>query len=156
VIRDGARQVGIDRRSSRLPLFNEIGSRRQHSALEHYRNRQTGTLLAPAPPTGVAGVPETTLVIKGELTGSQDRLIERRVEGKISLTIGAHATISADVVAKPVIIRGSLTGNVMASGRPEIQNRARRTGDLISPKTIMAEGAKFDGHIHKPMHQSLA
>jgi cytoskeletal protein CcmA (bactofilin family) len=93
-----------------------------------------------------------SLLVKGELTGSEDLLIEGRVEGKISLpehllTIGPHAKISAEVVAKVVIIQGSIIGNVTASERFEIKAGGRMTGDLTSPKVIMAEGSDFRGSV---------
>ena len=93
-----------------------------------------------------------SLVFKGELTGSEDLVIEGRVEGKISLpghllTIGSQAHISADVAAKAVIIHGTLVGNVAASERFEIKAGGRMTGDLVSPKVVMAEGSEFRGRV---------
>ena len=118
----------------------------------------------PAVPTALTAVPAvahpsrpsvalgSSLVIKGELTGSEDLLIEGRLEGKIVLpehrvTIGPHARISAEVVAKTVIIEGLLTGNVTASERFEIRAGGHMTGDLVSPKVVMAEGSDFRGSV---------
>jgi cytoskeletal protein CcmA (bactofilin family) len=93
-----------------------------------------------------------SLVLKGELTASEDLVIEGRVEGKISLpghllTIGSQANISADVAAKAVIIHGNIVGNVAASERFEIKTGGRMTGDLVSPKVVMAEGSEFRGRV---------
>jgi cytoskeletal protein CcmA (bactofilin family) len=93
-----------------------------------------------------------SLVIKGELTGAEDLVIDGRVEGKVSLpghllTIGPQAKVLAEVVAKAVIIQGSVTGNVTASDRFEIRGGGSMTGDLTSPKVIMAEGSEFRGRV---------
>jgi cytoskeletal protein CcmA (bactofilin family) len=93
-----------------------------------------------------------SLVIKGELTGAEDLVIDGRVEGKVTLpghllTIGPQAKVQAEVVAKAVIVQGSVTGNVTASDRFEIRGGGSMTGDLTSPKVIMAEGSEFRGRV---------
>ncbi|MGH9147143.1 MAG: bactofilin family protein [Vicinamibacterales bacterium] len=93
-----------------------------------------------------------SLVIKGELTGAEDLVIDGRVEGKVTLpghllTIGPQAKVLAEVVAKAVIVQGSVTGNVTASDRFEIRGGGSMTGDLTSPKVIMAEGSEFRGRV---------
>jgi cytoskeletal protein CcmA (bactofilin family) len=93
-----------------------------------------------------------SLVIKGELTGAEDLVIDGRVEGKITLTghlltIGPQAKVKAAGVAKSVIVQGSVTGNVTATDRFEIRGGGSMTGDLTSPKVIMAEGSEFRGRV---------
>ena len=63
-----------------------------------------------------------SVVIKGELSGSEDLTIEGQVEGKIELrqnilTIGANGKIKAQVFAKSVVIFGEVTGNVLLTGQ---------------------------------------
>ena len=105
------------------------------------------------PPAGrVVAATGASLIFKGELTGSEDLVIEGRVEGKISLpghllTIGPQANISADIAAKGVVIHGAIVGNVAASERFEIKTGGRMTGDLASPKVVMAEGSEFRGRV---------
>src|SRR5687767_9459138 len=80
---------------------------------------------APAPPAPVVPAAPvkakgSTLVIKGEMTGSEDLILEGRVDGKISLpdhvlTIGLDAQISAEIVARVVIVHGRVAGNVTAN-----------------------------------------
>lgn len=101
------------------------------------------------PPAAAMG---SSLVIKGELSSSEDLLIEGQVEGTIALpghtlTIGPQAKISAEIVAKGVIIQGSVTGNVTASERFEIRPGGRMHGDLLSPKIVMAEDSEFRGRV---------
>jgi cytoskeletal protein CcmA (bactofilin family) len=61
-----------------------------------------------------------SVIIKGELSGSEDLTIEGHVEGRIELkenilTIGPNGKIRAEVFAKSVIVLGEVTGNVTAS-----------------------------------------
>ena len=93
-----------------------------------------------------------SVVIKGELTGSEDLTIEGQVEGKIELkdnvlTIGANGKIKAQVFAKALIVLGEVTGNVTASEKVEIRDGGSVDGDIISPRVAIAEGAHFRGSV---------
>ena len=93
-----------------------------------------------------------SVVIKGELNGSEDLTIEGQVEGKIELrqnvlTIGANGKIKAQVFAKAVIILGEVTGNVTASEKVDIRDNGSVDGDITSPRVAIAEGAHFRGSI---------
>jgi cytoskeletal protein CcmA (bactofilin family) len=93
-----------------------------------------------------------SVVIKGELNGSEDLTIEGQVEGKIELrqnvlTIGANGKIKAQVFAKAVIILGEVTGNVTATEKVDIRDNGSVDGDIASPRVAIAEGAHFRGAI---------
>jgi cytoskeletal protein CcmA (bactofilin family) len=93
-----------------------------------------------------------SVVIKGELSGSEDLTIEGLVEGKIELkdhllTIGANGRIKAQVFAKTVIVLGEVTGNVSASEKVEIKDGGSVDGDIVSPRVAIAEGAHFRGSV---------
>jgi cytoskeletal protein CcmA (bactofilin family) len=93
-----------------------------------------------------------SVVIKGELTGSEDLTIEGQVEGTIQLrdhvlTIGPNAKIKAQVFAKSVIILGEVSGNVTASEKVDIRDNGSVDGDIVSPKVAIAEGAHFRGSV---------
>jgi cytoskeletal protein CcmA (bactofilin family) len=93
-----------------------------------------------------------SVVIKGELNGSEDLTIEGQVEGKIELrqnvlTIGPNGKIKAAVFAKSVIVLGEVVGNVTASEKVDIRDNGSVDGDLISPRVAIAEGAHFRGSI---------
>jgi len=93
-----------------------------------------------------------SVVIKGELTGSEDLTIEGHVEGKIELrqnvlTIGPNGKIKAQVFAKAVIILGEVTGNVTASEKVDLRDNGSVDGDIASPRVAIAEGAHFRGSI---------
>jgi cytoskeletal protein CcmA (bactofilin family) len=93
-----------------------------------------------------------SVIIKGELSGSEDLTIEGQVEGKIELrqnvlTIGANGKIKAQVFAKAVIIFGEVTGNVTATEKVDIRDNGSVDGDITSPRVAIAEGAHFRGSI---------
>ena len=93
-----------------------------------------------------------SVVIKGELDGSEDLTIEGHVEGKIelrehTLTIGQNGRIKAQVFAKSVIVLGELVGNINAADKVDIRENGSVDGDIISPRVAIAEGAHFRGSI---------
>ena len=93
-----------------------------------------------------------SVVIKGELSGSEDLTIEGHVEGKIELrenvlTIGPNGKIRAEVFAKAVIVLGEVAGNVTASEKVDIRDNGSVDGDIISPRVAIAEGAHFRGSV---------
>jgi cytoskeletal protein CcmA (bactofilin family) len=93
-----------------------------------------------------------SVVIKGELSGSEDLTIEGQVDGKIELrqnvlTIGPNGRIKAQVFAKSVIILGEVTGNVTASEKVDIRDNGSVDGDIAAPRVAIAEGAHFRGSI---------
>ena len=121
---------------------------------------------APSAPAGVASVAGElraqigrdnvnigkSVIIKGELSGSEDLTIEGHVEGRIDLkdnvlTIGPNGKIKAEVFAKSVVVLGEVTGNVTASEKVDIRDNGSVDGDIASPRVAIAEGAHFRGSI---------
>ena len=92
------------------------------------------------------------VVIKGELSGTEDLTIEGHVEGKIELcqnvlTIGPDARIKAQVAARAIVIEGHVTGDITASERVDIRANGSVDGDLVAPRVAIADGAHFRGSI---------
>ena len=92
------------------------------------------------------------IVVRGELSGGEDLTIEGRVEGKIALeghhlTVGETGNIAAEVVANTVTIIGRMEGNLYAKERAELSESGTLTGDIRSPRVIIADGAKFKGSV---------
>ena len=113
---------------------------------------------APAPAASHAKPMESnvnigkSVVIKGELNGSEDLTIEGQVEGTIQLrdhvlTIGANGKIKAQVFAKAVIVLGEVTGNVTASEKVDIRDNGSVEGDIVAPRVAIAESAHFKGSV---------
>jgi cytoskeletal protein CcmA (bactofilin family) len=93
-----------------------------------------------------------SVVINGELNGSEDLTIEGHVDGKVelrdhTLTVGVDGRVKAHVFAKSVIILGELVGNINASERVEIRENGSVDGDIVAPRVAIAEGAHFRGSI---------
>jgi len=98
-----------------------------------------------------------SVVIKGQLNGSEDLIIEGHVEGTIELrdhvlTIGPNGRVKAQVFAKSVIVLGELTGNVTASNKVDIQHYGSVDGDIVAPRVSIAESAHFRGSVD--MHRA--
>jgi cytoskeletal protein CcmA (bactofilin family) len=98
-----------------------------------------------------------SVVIKGELNGSEDLTIEGQVEGTIELrehvlTIGPNGKIKAQVFAKAVIVLGQVNGNITASEKVDIRDAGAVEGDIISPRVAIAEGAHFRGSVDMQRH----
>jgi len=93
-----------------------------------------------------------SLIIKGEVTGSEALYIDGRVEGSINLagnrvTIGRNGVVSANVVAREIVIIGKVRGNLNASDRVDIRNEGSLTGDVIAQRISIEDGAFFKGGI---------
>jgi cytoskeletal protein CcmA (bactofilin family) len=130
---------------------------------------QPATSAAPVAPSQTASAPVTpqpdsrrierdvvnigkSVVIKGELNGSEDLTVEGQVEGKIELkehvlTIGPNGKIKAQVFAKAVIVLGEVNGNITTTEKVDIRDGGSVDGDIVSPRVAIAEGAHFRGTV---------
>ena len=93
-----------------------------------------------------------SVVIKGELNGSEDLTVEGHVEGKIELrdhvlTIGPNGKIKAELFAKAIVVLGEVIGNVTATEKVDIRENGSVEGDITSPRVAIAEGAHFRGSV---------
>lgn len=93
-----------------------------------------------------------SVVIKGELSGSEDLYIDGQVEGSIELSgnrliIGPHGQVRANVNAKGVVVQGKLDGNIRASERAELTKSAVAVGDITAQRVAIEEGAYFKGKV---------
>jgi cytoskeletal protein CcmA (bactofilin family) len=93
-----------------------------------------------------------SVVIKGELSGSEDLYVDGKVEGKIelrnnSLTVGPNGNVKADVSAKTVVIQGKVEGSLSASDRVELKKSAVVTGDVSTQRIAIEEGAFLKGKV---------
>lgn len=93
-----------------------------------------------------------SVVIKGELSGSEDLYLDGEVEGSVelrshSLTVGPNGRIKANVNAKEVVIHGKVDGNVRGSDRVELKKSAVLNGDVVTQRIVIEDGAFFKGSI---------
>lgn len=93
-----------------------------------------------------------TVVIRGEVKGSEDLVIDGHVEGAITLaenrlTIGPNADVLADLSARDVLIQGKLKGNIIASGRVELRAGSAVEGDVRALRLAIEDNAVFRGKV---------
>ena len=93
-----------------------------------------------------------SLVVKGEVTGSESLYIDGRVEGAINLpgnrvTIGRNGQVQANINAREVVVLGKVKGNINASDRVDIRNEGSLTGDVVCQRISIEDGAYFKGGI---------
>src|SRR5947199_1932313 len=93
-----------------------------------------------------------SIVINGELSGSEDLTIEGRVDGKIELrdhvlTVGSNGKIKAQVSAKAIVVLGQVTGNLNATEKVDIKESGSVEGDIVAPRVAIADGSHFRGSI---------
>lgn len=93
-----------------------------------------------------------SVVIKGELSASEDLVLYGQMEGRVSLpehtlTIGPHADIRAEIAAKAVVVMGAVTGNVKAGDKVDIRDTGSVLGDIVSPRLAIADGGCLKGKV---------
>ena len=93
-----------------------------------------------------------SLVIKGEVSGSESLYIDGKVEGSINLsgnrvTIGRNGVVSANISAREIVVLGKVRGNLTASDRVDIRSDGSLTGDVVAARISIEDGAFFKGGI---------
>ena len=118
-------------------------------------------VMASEPPAAPRPVTTTTadqatigksLVIKGEVTGSESLYIDGRVEGSINLsgnrvTVGRNGVVAANINAREIVVLGKVRGNLTASDRVDIRSDGSLTGDVVAARISIEDGAFFKGGI---------
>ncbi|PYX32191.1 MAG: cell shape determination protein CcmA [Acidobacteria bacterium] len=111
---------------------------------------------APRPATATTTADQATigksLVIKGEVTGSESLYIDGRVEGSINLsgnrvTVGRNGVVAANINAREIVVLGKVRGNLTASDRVDIRSDGSLTGDVVAARISIEDGAFFKGGI---------
>jgi cytoskeletal protein CcmA (bactofilin family) len=111
---------------------------------------------APRPAAATTTADQATigksLVIKGEVTGSESLYIDGRVEGSINLsgnrvTVGRNGVVSANINAREIVVLGKVRGNLTASDRVDIRSDGSLTGDVVAARISIEDGAFFKGGI---------
>ena len=93
-----------------------------------------------------------SVIVKGEITGSEDLYVDGEVRGGIelrehALTVGPNGKVEANVIAREIVVQGTLNGNVHASDKIEIRKAGSLLGDLTTARIIIEDGAYFKGSI---------
>ncbi len=93
-----------------------------------------------------------TLVIKGEVSGSESLYIDGRIEGKVTMpesrvTIGRNGKVDASIQAREVVVMGKVTGNIECSDRVDIRAEGSVHGDISTARISVEDGAALKGGI---------
>jgi cytoskeletal protein CcmA (bactofilin family) len=93
-----------------------------------------------------------SLVVKGEVTGSESLYIDGKVEGAINLpgnrvTVGRNGQVAANITAREIVVLGKVRGNMTASDRVDIRSEGSLTGDVTAQRISIEDGAFFKGGI---------
>ena len=93
-----------------------------------------------------------TVVIKGEVSGNESLYIDGRVEGSVTfkdhrVTVGRNGVVQANISAREVVIMGKVTGNVECSDRVDIRSEGTLTGDVVSARISVEDGAMLRGSV---------
>jgi cytoskeletal protein CcmA (bactofilin family) len=93
-----------------------------------------------------------SLVIKGEVSGSEALFVDGKIEGIINLTdnrvtIGRNGTVAANITAREVVIMGKVTGNIECSDRLDIRSEGSLTGDVVTQRISVEDGAILKGSV---------
>ena len=93
-----------------------------------------------------------SLIVKGEVSGSESLYIDGKVEGAINLpgnrvTVGRNGQVAANISAREIVVLGKVRGNCQASDRVDIRSEGSLTGDVIAARISIEDGAFFKGGI---------
>lgn len=105
--------------------------------------------------TAAAGEQATigkSLVIKGEISGSETLYIDGQVEGSVNMSgnrviVGRNGTVAANIAAREVVVLGKVRGNINASDRVDVRSEGSLTGDVVAQRISIEDGAYFKGGI---------
>jgi cytoskeletal protein CcmA (bactofilin family) len=130
-------------RPAYTPTTNNAGPEDSHAA------PRTSAPVASAQDQATIG---KSLVIKGEVAGSESLYVDGRIEGSINLpgnrvTIGRNGVVSANITAREIVVLGKVRGNMIASDRVDIRNEGSLTGDVVAQRISIEDGAFFKGGI---------
>jgi cytoskeletal protein CcmA (bactofilin family) len=125
--------------------------------------RPAAAAASAAAPAGEQATIGKSLVVKGELSGSESLYIDGKVEGAINLpgnrvTVGRNGQVAANIVAREIVVLGKVRGNCQASDRVDIRSEGSLTGDVIAARISIEDGAFFKGgiDIRKPGNDAKA
>lgn len=118
----------------------------------HFDPNSVRTAATSSTPAGDQATIGKSLIIKGEVTGSESLFIDGKVEGAINLpgnrvTVGRNGQVSANITAREIIVLGKVRGNVNASDRLDIRSEGSLTGDVTAQRISIEDGAFFKGGI---------
>ncbi|UCC39811.1 MAG: polymer-forming cytoskeletal protein [Candidatus Aminicenantes bacterium] len=115
------------------------------------KDKNEKKILREHPPQNTARL-GPSLLLKGELSGNEDLIIDGQFQGKIelknhTLIIGREGKVEADIQAKNITINGNMKGNIFASGKVYISEEAQMDGNISASVISIMDGAQFKGSV---------
>ena len=109
-------------------------------------------MTTPSSPSTSSATIGRTIIVKGDLSGDEDLVIEGRVEGEISLhghdlTVGPSGKVKADIHGQRIRIDGTVKGNLFGSEEVLIRESGQVQGNITAPRVSLENGSKFKGSI---------
>lgn len=109
-------------------------------------------VVPPPPPAASGGVISKAISIKGEVTGSEDLLVDGEVNGKITITegkvtVGSSGRVAADIEAAEIVVRGHFKGALHGRDRVVIGQTGQVNGNVVTRRIVIEEGAVFSGQV---------
>ena len=106
----------------------------------------------PANQPGERAVLGASILVKGDLSGEEDLIIQGSLEGKIQLsgnklTVGQQGRVKADIYAREICIEGQVNGNLFGEEKITVRKAGNVRGNMISPRVSLEDGATFKGSI---------
>jgi cytoskeletal protein CcmA (bactofilin family) len=91
-----------------------------------------------------------SIVIKGEVSGDEDLLIQGQLDGSVALglnsvTVGDGGRVKADITGRVITIEGHVEGNLEAKEQIILRGTATVQGDIKAPRVVLEDGASFRG-----------
>jgi cytoskeletal protein CcmA (bactofilin family) len=141
---------------------NQSGNSSQTPSTEPVRPAVPATPTYEAPGVRAASAPAAaatdqatigkSLVVKGEVTGSESLYVDGKVDGTITLpgnrvTVGRNGQVTANITAREIVVLGKVRGNVNASDRVDIRSEGSLSGDVVAQRISIEDGAFFKGGI---------
>ena len=122
------------------------------SDTEYSENEVPSPSAVPEQPMTEQAVIGSSLVLKGDVTGENDLLIQGQVEGKVvlkknSVTIGRNGRVKADIYGKVIRVEGKVQGNLFGDDKIIINKSGDVQGNLSAPRVTLEDGARFKGSV---------
>lgn len=91
-----------------------------------------------------------SISIKGDVTGSEDLLIQGRVDGSVTLEdhavgVGSEGRVKADIIGRLITVEGTVEGDLTAQEQIVLRGSAQVKGDIKAPRVVLEDGATFRG-----------
>jgi cytoskeletal protein CcmA (bactofilin family) len=135
-----------------ITMFDRTKKKAAAAQAQDSTPRQSHSVPAPPVTARNTAMIGPSIVIKGEVSGEEDLLIQGRVEGKIDLngnqvSIGESGEVYADIQAKVIQIDGKVTGDITGSEKVTISKSGNVHGNIVAPRVTLEDGAMFKGSI---------